>query len=43
MDFDEFFDLETDNLLASLDENDSKIANNETGVVQESVSSTNRR
>ena len=36
MDFDEFFDLETDNLLASLDENDSKIANNETGVVQES-------
>ena len=36
MDFVEFFDLETDNLLASLDENDSKIDNNETGLVQES-------
>jgi hypothetical protein len=36
MDFVDFFYLETDNLLASLDENDSKIANNETGVVQES-------
>ena len=36
MDFVEFFDLETDNLLASLDENDPKIDNNETGVVQKS-------
>jgi hypothetical protein len=36
MDFVEFFDLETDNLLASLHENDPKIDNNETGVVQKS-------
>jgi hypothetical protein len=48
MDFVEFFYLETDTLLASLDENYSKIDNNETGVVQESpkerlISWTNRR